>query len=457
MILFACRPQLAAIANSATSETDEPVAERYRRLLHCVGRLVVVDTEADICAQVLDAYARGEQCIYLAFCVPNQLPVDFPCPVIPVFGWPYSSLPNETWAANVRNNWPEVLLDVPSALTFSSHTAAVTREAMNEALDVAVLPMPVFDEYNGIVDTDKPRNSRRQQVVEYTGPYIDTEKINFADEKSDVIRETLESQGPEAGSIQLQGLVYTAVIEPLEELENWDDLLWAYCWAFREMKNTTLVMLLKQTDNRLLAFSRLLNTLYHLEPFSCRVIVLCGPLPAQEYQKLIVGSTYIVSSTAAEAQCLPAMEFMSAGVPAIAPDHTAFSDYIDEQAAFVAESSVEWVAWPQDPRYVRRTFCYRINWASLERCFKESYRVAEDEPARYQAMSQAAVEQQRDHCSIVALETRVGEFFRSPLLAEAMNAAQRSHRPEPEVSAGFVGQIARRLRRKLGSLLRNRH
>ena len=66
-----------------------------------------------------------------------------------------------------------------------------------------------------------------------------------------------------------------------------------------------------------------------------------GYLNDDEYAKLVQGSTYVVNAAHGEGQCLPLMEYMSAGKPAIAPSHTAMEEYINEGNSFVVKSSAE--------------------------------------------------------------------------------------------------------------------
>jgi glycosyltransferase involved in cell wall biosynthesis len=60
-----------------------------------------------------------------------------------------------------------------------------------------------------------------------------------------------------------------------------------------------------------------------LAPFHCRVVVIHGFLEDAIYDELILATTYAVNSSRGEGQCLPLMEFMAAGRPAVAPTHTA--------------------------------------------------------------------------------------------------------------------------------------
>jgi hypothetical protein len=93
------------------------------------------------------------------------------------------------------------------------------------------------------------------------------------------------------------------------------------------------------------------------------------------------------------------MEGLSAGKPAISPDHTAMKDYLRSDNAFIVESSPEPAFWPHDPRQRLRALRYRINWKSLCNAFQKSYRVVKEQPDSYQKMSLRAYQTMRQHCS----------------------------------------------------------
>lgn len=416
MIIIVCRAEIASIANSAIKGGGGLVGEHaidlYRQIFEKYGQLLIVDSTAELADRVRQYQAQGEACMYLSFCLPHELDTDIPCPVVAAFGWPYSNLPDEPWAGNEHNDWRTVLRRTAGAITFSPYGAEVVRKAMGADYNVAVVPAPVWDEYARLAESAEPTNPARRQTLHCKQPLLDTGMIDFRRDQEAVLSELFDDDGVAGTSIELDGIVYTAVIDPASELENWHDFLWAFCWAFREKTDVMLVILLKETEV-VQAFARILKALYNLEPYQCRVVVICGPVPQEEYRKLVLGSSYIVNSACAEAQCLPLMEFMSAGVPALAPDHTALAEYVDERSAFVVASSLEWVEWPHDPRIVRRTFRYRINWESLLNQFLESYTVASEDVERYHAMSRFAAQNQNRFCSVSALEPNLNTFFKA--------------------------------------------
>jgi glycosyltransferase involved in cell wall biosynthesis len=224
--------------------------------------------------------------------------------------------------------------------------------------------------------------------------------------------EEIVAVSPEQGlsTLTLTGVVYTSVFNPADGRKNWIDMVTAFCYANREHENATLVLKMVTGDpNSYMGTLHLL--LPQLAPFKCRVVAIRGFLPQDDYESLITSSTYYVNASHCEGLCLPLMEFLSAGVPAVSPDHTAMADYINDDLAFRVSSSVEQNVWPNDPRDLFRALRYRINWESLRDAYAESYRVAMMDPGHYRKMSLNAREQMRSTASIEVVTGQIAEFL----------------------------------------------
>lgn len=208
----------------------------------------------------------------------------------------------------------------------------------------------------------------------------------------------------------IDGIVYTSVFNPVDGRKNWTQILSAFCYAFRDVEDATLI--LKMTQKSLPSFlGRLHHLLHLLSPFKCRVIALHGFLEDPDYQQLVSMTTYYVGASGGEGLCLPMMEYMSAGKPAISTRNTAMEDYIDLQSAFIVASNVEPSFWPHDPRQRLRTMRHRIDWYSLASAFIDSYQVARSNPAKYQAMSDSAGENLRKFASRQVVKAKLQAFF----------------------------------------------
>lgn len=208
----------------------------------------------------------------------------------------------------------------------------------------------------------------------------------------------------------VEGVVYVSVFNPKDGRKNWHRLISAFCWAFRETPDATLV--LKITQNDLASYySELMTLLAQLTPFACRVVVMHGYLDDAQYARLYQAASFYVNASRCEGLCLPLMEFMSSGKPVIAPDHTAMEDYIDDSVAFVVRSSEELTIWPQDTRIIYRTLRHRPDWGSLKNAYENSYRMAKAQPQEYQRMSAAAVARMQQYCAFAPVRKRLAEFF----------------------------------------------
>jgi hypothetical protein len=123
------------------------------------------------------------------------------------------------------------------------------------------------------------------------------------------------------------------------------------------------------------------------------------------------------------------MEFMSAGKPAIAPAHTGMSDYLTPENAFLLGFSGEPTFWPHDPRRALRAMRQRIDAASLDRAFAESFAAARGAPEKYFAMALAATNSLAKHCAMTVVETKLRRVIADTLEAAAHRATQPAEQP----------------------------
>lgn len=207
-------------------------------------------------------------------------------------------------------------------------------------------------------------------------------------------------------------VLYTTVFNPIDGRKNWPDIIKAFVFSLRERSNA--VLLVKITHTELSPFVADLSSYFvSLAPFKCRIVFVHGYLDKSDYEDLISATSFIVNASRGEGQCLPLMEFMSSGVPAIAPDTTAMADYVTPDNAFVVQSTVEPAVWPQDPRLLFRTTRYRLNWESLYNAFSESYELAVKDASAYARMSKAAIESQRAYSSMEVATDRLSDFLKA--------------------------------------------
>ena len=212
--------------------------------------------------------------------------------------------------------------------------------------------------------------------------------------------------------LQLSGVVFTAVFNPYDGRKNWVDMLTAFCSAFRDTPDATLLFKLGHRDYQS-AMNDMLMCMARMPAFKCRVVLLHGFLDRADFDLLIRSTAFVINASHGEGQCLPLMEFLSCGKPALAPRHSAMLDYIDEQVGFLVDSWLDATAWPHDPRLAYRTLRHQIDWGSLVKAYRDAYNCYVDTPERYQRMAATAVERMRGHCSRATARERLLAFINS--------------------------------------------
>jgi hypothetical protein len=289
-----------------------------------LGEVIQLEDPAEANIIHAQCLAVDERCVLLSFAPPHKTPLDIACPTVPVFAWEYPDIPErieeECWRDDPRHDWRYVLSRTGRAITLSSHTVEAVRRSMganfpieaiaspikaithrNERIQVPPRPEGVLLrvnasvadsacmglDVNGVIsldETDKtvfhPRDL--EDLPEPTHPPVPDRQpaaeifvSSPLDEAGDA-----DQSAPLPGSwnlppvmrirTRLHGVVYTAVLAPAAGRKNWEDLITAFCWTFRDTDEATLVLKLTGTD---LAHQhiRLLMLLTKLSPFKCRM------------------------------------------------------------------------------------------------------------------------------------------------------------------------------------------
>ncbi|UVE17944.1 glycosyltransferase [Pseudomonas sp. LS44] len=210
--------------------------------------------------------------------------------------------------------------------------------------------------------------------------------------------------------LELSGVVFTALFNPYDGRKNWSDMLTAFCAAFRDIPDATLVFKLGHHEYQS-AMHGMLICLARMPSFQCRVVILHGYLQGENFDNLIRASAFAVNASHGEGQCLPLMEFLACGKPAISPRHSAMVDYLDAEVGFVVDSWLDATAWSHDPRLAYRTLRHQIDWQSLKTAYRAAYDCAKHDPARYAELSSNAIERMRVHCSRATAHSRLTAFL----------------------------------------------
>lgn len=390
------------------------VLKEYRPVLERLGRVVeVLDPQVEVDALYLECLSRGEPCVFLSFSPPHRTPVHLACPTLPVFAWEFSTIPNEPFAGEPRNDWRTVLAACGAAITHSSYTVNAVREAMTDDYPIIAVPAPVWDRFAARGSQLQAQTTTEPLRLTIKGLVADSRTLDLNAFGPAHLRSGagIDFTAPvTAQELLLDGVVYTSVFNPGDGRKNWEDMLSAFCVSFRDVEDATLVLKLTHHDAEE-ALSDILHHLYKNQSYRCRIVLIYGYLADPDYERLVQATRYVVNTSYGEGQCLPLMEFMSCGKPAVAPRTTAMIDYLSADNAFLIESTDELTAWPHDPRRAFRTLRYVTNWASLCAAYKASYEVAKNHPARYAQMSAQAVNSLQGFCSQAVAEQRLQVFL----------------------------------------------
>lgn len=198
--------------------------------------------------------------------------------------------------------------------------------------------------------------------------------------------------------LSAKGVVFASVLNSRDGRKNWVDLITAFASEFQNTPDAVLIFKLNDPDSHR-SFMDLEHELKRFIWLKCRIIAFNGYLPDDDYKRFLSSVDYIVNASSGEGQCLPLMELMSMGTPAIAPDHTSMADYINSDNAVILPSTQYLSGWPHDPRYVYSTLAYKTPWDALRDSYGVAYEIAKNDHATYQRMSQNAAAQLENHCS----------------------------------------------------------
>ncbi len=387
------------------------VMKAFRPLLAQLGRVHLIDGGQDQVEPVLArAIAAGEAAILFSFAPPHRTPLDLRCPIVPVVAWEFPTIPDRAWDDEPRHDWRFVLRQTGRAIALCETAAAAMRAAMGQCYPAIAVPTPVWDRFPELHALAAPAGHADLAI---DGFLLDTRGRRFetgapipgvpdGNGASDVERLPAETS--------VDGIVFAAVLAPKDGRKNWSDILTAFVAAFRDVADATLVVKMIGMDPGLWWWEAH-ELLGKERPFACRIVILHGYLDEGRYNALIAASHWIVNASKAEGQCLPLLEFMCAGRPAIAPRHTAMADYVTADNALIVATSEEYCGWPHDPLNEMTTVRNRIDWSSLRDRYREAHALSRDDPDGYARRSLAARSTMRDYCGDAAVAARLDAFL----------------------------------------------
>ncbi len=381
------------------------VLRAFAPLLEQIGSVhVVSDPLLEVDALHLEHLERGETSLFLSFAPPHRTVLGLRCPTVPVIAWEFPTIPSAVWDEDRRHDWRWVLRQTGRAITLSGLAARAIKAGLGPDFPVVSIPAPVWDRQAGPSPARPVDHAARLSLEGYV---YDTQGRRFG-------TETAYSPPPPAIALadtaEIDGVVFTSVLAPKDGRKNWMDIVSAFLAGLGGAADATLVLKMVGADPGYWWWE-LQDILSRAPPFVCRVVILQGFLGEQAFGELVSATHWVVNASKAEGLCLPLLEFMCAGRPAVAPNHTAMADYIDARGALVVQSDEEHCGWPQDPRNEMVTTRHRVSWSSLRDRFAEAYAISKDDSDRYGALSRGAAEVMKAFCSDEAVAARLDSFL----------------------------------------------
>ena len=216
---------------------------------------------------------------------------------------------------------------------------------------------------------------------------------------------------PLTNPIDLSGIVYTSIFNPADGRKNWRDLITGFVTAMKDCEDATLVLKLVTKDPEIFYDVYDCYRKTRVIPHRCKVVMIREYLSDPQMMKLLEASSYYLTTTRAEGNCLPLMNYLAAGRPGITAAHTAIGDYFDNEVGFVVNSNLTPAYWPQELRPKYRTSWHQPVWTSLVDQLRRSYDVAKHDRATYERLSRNGRARMHDWLS----EERVYPLLRDAL------------------------------------------
>ncbi|HUY90532.1 MAG TPA: hypothetical protein VMV10_17475 [Pirellulales bacterium] len=462
--LAASRRALVATASFANGNMPQHCGDDsysyyfvYRAFAPLLARWAAVSESAGGDFALDDALFRARsqfaQTAQISFLPPHRLHISSLAPNIAFPFWEFPDIPQDEVDGELHVNWVRVCERLSLLLT----ACEFTRESFLRAgvrTPIRVVPVPIRDQYFELAGWQPERRVTLDCPVYLLPPreshVIEAPPRGFGQRARSAYRNRVRPYLPRgvhrclaAGrravigvqeppppadpfplpyrpqdGLELSGVVYTSIFNPFDERKNWRDLLAAFLRALGDKEDATLVLKLAVSKRTMLHGLHILFCHYQQLRIKHRakVALVATYLSDEQMLDLARASAFYSNASFAEGACLPLQDFLAAGRPAIAPNHTAMADYIGADAAFVPDSRCEPTHWPWDAERRPTTSWNRVDRRSLEQQLKSSYEIARGDSRRYRAMAQCGRERMHEWASA----ERVW-----PRLAEALELVQR--------------------------------
>ena len=244
---------------------------------------------------------------------------------IGVFAWEFDSIIDEDINKNPFNNQKRMLSMLDEIWVPSNYTKKVLNASGFD--NVRFVPAPIL----------VPEIIEASSITSLIGE-CDSVKLNTAEVN---VEEIL----PFKVNVDMSNYskTYIAILNPWDYRKNLTGLLTTFT-EFSSEHPGALLIIKVIIDNKT-TFLNNINEILHIHLGlkglqSSNVIFFSKYLEESEMYSLMKNADYYYNMSFAEGQFLPILEAMSVGTVAISPDSTAMSDYIDDDNAFVIDSTL---------------------------------------------------------------------------------------------------------------------
>jgi glycosyltransferase involved in cell wall biosynthesis len=421
------------------------VAQLFVPVLARWGEVIPVARDAEALeTAVHNARRRGLEPIHVSFVACQHMVFASSIANVIVPAWEFPDVPNEAFDGNPRNNWVATANRCDLVLVGGEFTVDAFQRAGIRA-PIRIVPVPTPEVYFQMPrwtpeavtriacpayvfphadfaperlwdaadanEADASPSWRRSlgrlwQHHEAFVPPLLTQGIRWLSERFGGDRWRSYVRDCRRASLELTGVVYVSIFSPRDGRKNWQDLLTGFASALHDCADATLIVKLITKERamveKVLDFYRGVGLSHR-----CKIVFITDYLPDEQMLSLVRAAAYYLTTTRAEGNCLPLMNYLAAGRPGVSPSHTAIGDYFSDDIGLTVPWQPEPAIWPQDNRGRIKTTWARLDWPALVERLRQSYVLARQNRAAYDARAERGQQRMRERASVESVWTQL--------------------------------------------------
>ena len=335
------------------------VMQLYAPILESWGKVIpVADPESNLEQAICDARDAGLDPVHLSVIPCQDAYVSDNVPNILMPAWEFPDIPDHDFGGNPHNDWRIVASQCAALIVSGPFTSnAFRKSGVNVPIHHVQVPcsQSYFDlgnwnrsqkrtiECSGYSfrcedeDTESipmpvaPKRRKPKSGLKKVGQALETKvRMGLRGLVNEQLYRNISNRLKQRKAInvlpekfledrlELDGIVYTSIFNPNDGRKNWQDLLTSFLTALGDKPDATLVVKLVTRDP--IAMANFLRFYRGRDiKHQCRLVVTADYLTDDQLVDLTAASTYYIQTTRAEGNCLPLMDFLSAGRPGISP------------------------------------------------------------------------------------------------------------------------------------------